>query len=338
MLISGFDSVLSDLDGVVYAGPNAIPDAVESLNALAEVNVAHAFITNNAGRSPMSVAAHLRQLGVKTSAEQVFGSADAGAEMLARELNPSSKVLVVGSPYLRECIAVRGLEVVESHKDEPVAVIQGFDPEVSWNDLAEASYAIQNGAKWVATNTDLTIPRAEGIAPGNGSLVHAVKLATGVTPRVAGKPESYLFSRAADRLDSKRPLVLGDRLDTDILGGFHAGFSTAMVLTGVDTPATALGAPVEQRPNYLIATLADIYRPYPTIKVLGYGVQVGDAVARIANGKIAVDGNESDLNAWRAACHAWWLAHPRQSTHESPEIEFTSRGLQMLRRKNGEKQ
>lgn len=336
MLISGFDSVLSDLDGVVYAGPQAIDDAVDSLNTLAEVNVALAFITNNAGRSPMSVAAHLRKLGVKTSAEQVFGSADAGAEMLARELNPGSKVLVVGSPYLRECIAVRGLEVVESHKDEPVAVIQGFDPAVSWNDLAEAAFAINNRAIWVATNTDMTIPRAEGIAPGNGSLVHAVKVATGVTPRVAGKPESYLFSRAADRLDSKRPLVLGDRLDTDILGGFHAGFSTALVLTGVDTPQSALGAPVQQRPNYLISTLADIYKPYPTIKVLGYGVQVGEAVARVKDGAIAVDGNESDLNAWRAACHAWWLAHPRQQIHQSPSIEFTSRGLQMLRRATGE--
>lgn len=336
MLISGFDSVLSDLDGVVYAGPQAIDDAVDSLNTLAEVNVALAFITNNAGRSPMSVAAHLRKLGVKTSAEQVFGSADAGAEMLARELNPGSKVLVVGSPYLRECIAVRGLEVVESHQDEPVAVIQGFDPTVSWNDLAEAAFAINNGAIWVATNTDMTIPRAEGIAPGNGSLVHAVKAATGVTPRVAGKPESYLFSRAADRLDSKRPLVLGDRLDTDILGGFHAGFSTALVLTGVDTPQSALGAPVQQRPNYLISTLADIYKAYPTIKVLGYGVQVGEAIARVKDGAIAVDGNESDLNAWRAACHAWWLAHPRQQIHQSPPIEFTSRGLQMLRRATGE--
>ena len=335
MLISGFDSVLSDLDGVVYAGPNAIDDAVESLNTLAEVNVTLAFITNNAGRSPMSVAAHLRQLGVKTSAEQVFGSGDAGAEMLARELNPGSKVLVVGSPYLRECIAVRGLEVVETHKEEPVAVIQGFDPDISWTNLAEASYAINNGAAWVATNTDLTIPRAEGLAPGNGSLVNAVKLATSVEPRVAGKPESYLFARAADRLDSQRPLVVGDRLDTDILGGFRAGFSTALVLTGVDTPRTALGAPVEQRPNYLINSLADLYRPYPTIKVLGYGVQVGDAVAKVDHGAIEVTGSDQDLNAWRAACHAWWLAHPRQSRHEEPEIRFTERGLDALRKVRG---
>ena len=332
MLISGYDSVLSDLDGVVYAGEGAVPDAVASLNNLAEVNVSLAFITNNAGRSPLSVAAHLRKLGVRTAAEQVFGSADAGAEMLARELNPGSKVLVVGSPYLRECVVVRGLEVVESHADDPVAVIQGFDPAVAWTDLAEASYAISKGASWVATNTDFTIPRAEGVAPGNGSLVNAVKMATGKTPQVAGKPESYLFERAADRLGSKRPLVVGDRLDTDILGGFRAGFSTALVLTGIDSPRAALGAAVDQRPNYILQTLADLYQPYPTIKVLGYGVQIGDAVARVDKGSVTVEGSETDLNAWRAACHAWWLAHPRQSTPVDVPIKFTARALNLLGR------
>lgn len=332
MLISGFDAVLADLDGVVYAGAGAIDNAVESFNALAEVEVSLAFITNNAGRSPMAVAAHLRQLGVNTSAERVFGSADAGSEMLARELDPGSKVLVVGSPYLRECVTVRGMEVVESHEDNPAAVIQGFYPEVSWKHLAEASYAIAGGATWVATNTDLTIPRAEGFAPGNGSLVNAVKAATGVTPKVAGKPQSYLFTRAAERLDSRKPLVVGDRLDTDILGSNRAGFSSALVLTGVDTPRTALGAPADQRPNYLIRSLADFYRPYPTTEILGYGVQVGDAVARVKDQAIEVSGAESDLDGWRAACHAWWLAHPRQTEHREPEIHFTAPGLEDLHR------
>ncbi|MCW4466945.1 HAD-IIA family hydrolase [Glutamicibacter sp. MNS18] len=332
MLISGFDSVLSDLDGVVYAGPNAIEGAVAGLNALAEVQVSLAFITNNAGRSPMAVAAHLRQLGVNTNAEHVFGSADAGAEMLARELNPGSKVLVVGSPYLRECVAVRGLEVVESHRDHPVAVVQGFYPEVSWNDLAEASYAIAAGARWVATNTDLTIPRAEGIAPGNGSLVNSVRAATGVEPRIAGKPQSYLFRRAAERLDSSKPLVVGDRLDTDILGANRAGYSSALVLTGVDTARTALGAPADQRPSYIIQSLDDFYRPYPTTEVLGYGVRIGDAVASVNDEGIRISGNETDLNGWRAACHAWWLAHPRQSEHRIPPFEFTARGLDDLQR------
>lgn len=332
MLISGFDSVLSDLDGVVYAGPKAIEGAVEALNALAEVQVSLAFITNNAGRSPMAVAAHLRQLGVNSNAEHVFGSADAGAEMLARQLNPGSKVLVVGSPYLRECITVRGLEVVESHRQQPQAVIQGFYPEVSWNDLAEASYAIAAGARWVATNTDMTIPRAEGLAPGNGSLVAAVQAATGSEPEVAGKPQSYLFRRAAERLDSRKPLVIGDRLDTDILGANRAGFSSALVLTGVDTARAALGAPADQRPSYIVQSLQDLYRPYPTTQVLGYGVKIGDAVASVKDDGIEISGTESDLDGWRAACHAWWLAHPHQEDHHLPPITFTARGLDELQR------
>lgn len=332
MLISGFDSVLSDLDGVVYAGAEAVTGAVESLNALAEVEVPLAFITNNAGRSPMAVAAHLRQLGVKTSAEHVFGSADAGAELLAQKLNPGSKVLVVGSPYLRECVAVRGMEVVESHQDEPAGVIQGFYPEVSWTDLAEASYAITRGATWVATNTDLTIPRSEGLAPGNGSLVNAVQAAVDAEPEIAGKPQSYLFTRAAERLDSTKPLVVGDRLDTDILGANRAGFSSALVLTGVDSPRSALAAPADQRPTYLIRSLDDFYRPYPTTQVLGFGVQVGEAVASVREDKIEVTGTESDLDGWRAACHAWWLAHPRQTGCVEPQIQFTARGLDELHR------
>lgn len=332
MLISGFDSVLSDLDGVVYAGPNAISGAVASLNSLADVQVSLAFITNNAGRSPMAVAAHLRQLGVNANTEHVFGSADAGAELLAKELNPGSKVLVVGSPYLRECVSVRGLEVVESHRDQPVAVIQGFYPEVSWNDLAEASYAIAAGAQWVATNTDLTIPRAEGIAPGNGSLVNSVRVATGVEPQIAGKPQSYLFTRAAERLDSRKPLVVGDRLDTDILGANRAGFSSALVLTGVDTARTALGAPADQRPTYVIRGLEDLYRSYPTTEVLGYGVKIGDAVASVQENTIRISGSETDLDSWRAACRAWWLANPRQTELLNPQLEFAEHGVDELRR------
>ncbi|GAB3621201.1 HAD hydrolase-like protein [Glutamicibacter endophyticus] len=331
MLISGYDAVLADLDGVVYAGPQAIDGAVEALNTLAEIEVSLAFVTNNAGRSPMSVAVHLRQLGVNTTAEQVFGSADAGAEMLARELNPEAKVLVVGSPYLRECVSIRGMEVVESHTDEPDAVIQGFDPEVSWRHLSEASFAIARGARWVATNTDLTIPRAEGIAPGNGSLVACVQRATGVNPLVAGKPEPYLFRRAAERTDSRRPLVVGDRLDTDILGANRAGFSSALVLTGVDSPREALGAPAEERPKYLIRSLAELYQPYPTIQVLGHGVQVGEAVARVQDDRVLVTGNDSDLDSWRAACNAWWLAHPHSDEANDPTVEFTSQSLSTLR-------
>ena len=120
--------------------------------------------------------------------------------------------------------------------------MQGFSPDIGWKDLAEASYVVAGGALWVATNTDWSIPQARGIAPGNGTLVAAVAAATGKSPIVAGKPEAPLFHAAAKRLAADRPLVVGDRLDTDILGGNNAGFATVAVLTGVDTRESILAA------------------------------------------------------------------------------------------------
>lgn len=325
MLISGFDALLSDLDGVVYAGNGAIPKAIEALNRLSECSVSLAYVTNNASRSPSAVAAHLKQLGAPASAEQVFGSADAGAELLAQKLPQGSKVLVVGSGYLRDCVSSFGMEIVASHTDEPLGVIQGFDPALGWKDLAEAAFAINGGAIWVATNTDLTIPRAEGIAPGNGSLVNAIGAATNTRPLVAGKPEPLLFRRAAENFEATRPLVVGDRLDTDILGGNRAGYNTVLVLTGVDTALSALSARTAERPDYLIADLSGLYEEYPVIEATGFGIRCGSAVACVNEETILIDGEENNLDSWRAACAAWWLAHPEQEHVAEPKLTFSQK-------------
>lgn len=323
MLIAGYDAVLSDLDGVVYAGPGAIEGAIESLGRLAGAGVELAYITNNASRSPGAVAEHLRDLGAPATAERVFGSADAGSDLLAGLIGPGGRVLVVGSGYLRDCVAARGLRPVGAASDRPDAVIQGFDPALGWSDLAQASYAVAGGAVWVATNTDLTIPRAEGIAPGNGALVQAVAAATGAVPHVAGKPEPRLFHRAAERLRSARPLVVGDRLDTDILGGNRAGYATAVVFTGIDSPRSVLAARHAERPDFLLNDLTDLYRPYPAVEASGAGFACGDARATVDGGLLRVDGSPEDLDAWRAACAAWWSAHPRADGPTTPEPEFT---------------
>ncbi|MDQ0095404.1 HAD-IIA family hydrolase [Paeniglutamicibacter psychrophenolicus] len=323
MLISGFDALLADLDGVVYAGNGAIPKAIEALNRLQEHSVVLAYITNNASRSPGAVAEHLIQLGAPASAEQVFGSADAGAELLAQELPLGSKVLVVGSAYLRDCVSSFGMEIVASHRDLPQGVIQGFDPSLGWKDLAEAAFAIQGGAIWVATNTDRTIPRAEGIAPGNGSLVEAVSAATNVQPLVAGKPEPLLFRRAAETFEATRPLVVGDRLDTDILGGNNAGYNTVLVLTGIDSARSALAARTAERPDYIIADLSGLYADYPVVEVTGFGIRCGAALASVNGDAITVNGDEADLDSWRAACAAWWLAHPHQEHAVEPKLSFS---------------
>ncbi|MGM7667587.1 HAD-IIA family hydrolase [Microbacterium sp. A93] len=265
LFFGGHDAVLCDLDGVVYAGDSAIDGAVPTLLELAERGIPVAYVTNNASRSPQAVAEHLREFGLDVAADQVFGSAAAGVSLLTEVLTASTRsgtdpaeparVLVVGSDFLRGEVERAGYQVVASAAERPDAVIQGFDPAVSWADLAQASFAVRNGAHWIATNADLTIPRAEGIAPGNGALLEAVARATGTRPLSAGKPEPLLFHRAARALGARHPLVVGDRLDTDILGGNRAGYDTVLVLTGVDTEATAGAAVQDQRPTWVVSGL-----------------------------------------------------------------------------------
>ena len=322
-LIAGYDAVLSDLDGVVYAGPHAIAGAVEALQRLDGVGVKLAYVTNNASRSSETVAAHLRELGAPATAETVFGSAQAGAELLAQQVPAGARVLVIGSAWLTEQVLEQGLVQVFSADEEPDAVIQGFDPKLGWKDLAEAAFAVGRGAVWVATNTDLSIPQARGIAPGNGTLVGAVASATGRTPLVAGKPEAPLFLTAAQHLQAKAPLVVGDRLDTDILGGNNAGFATALVLTGVDTPQTVLAARTAERPTYLLENLEALYQPYPAIQLQGGVARCGAATARVQGGTVEISGNSSDLDSWRAACAAWWNARPAAEKATSPVLSWT---------------
>ncbi|WP_422936215.1 HAD-IIA family hydrolase [Sinomonas sp. P47F7] len=318
--IDAFDAVLADLDGVVYAGPHAIPGAPEALRGLAPRGVRLGYVTNNASRSPAEVAAHLRELGAPAEDGDVVSSAQAGAALLASRVPAGAAVLVTGSRALAHEVELRGLVPVKSADERPAAVIQGFSPDLGWRDLAEASYAVAAGALWVATNTDLSLPQARGIAPGNGTLVSAVRAATGREPLVAGKPEAPLFVAAAERLGAQRPVVVGDRLDTDILGGNRAGFATAAVLTGVDTPETILAARSAERPGYILGTLAEFYVPYPEPKADDGAWRAGRFTARVDGDVLRVSGSPDDLDAWRAACAAWWTARPDADEPTVPEL------------------
>ena len=321
-LISLFDALLADLDGVVYAGPHAIPGAVDSLQQLAGLGVGLGYVTNNASRTPAQVAAHLRELGAPAEDHQVVSSSQAAAELLASLLPAGSRVMITGSPALAQEIELVGLTPVRSQDEDPVAVVQGFNPGIGWKDLAEAAYVVAAGALWVATNTDMSIPQARGIAPGNGTLVAAVAAATGRTPQVAGKPEAPLFHAAAKRLAAERPLVVGDRLDTDILGGNNAGFATAAVLTGVDTKETILAARTAERPDYLINSLTDLHRPYPAVDHTDGVYRCGASNAVVSGDTVRVHGQGEDLDSWRAACAAWWAATPETAEARAPRLEW----------------
>ncbi|MEX5296827.1 HAD-IIA family hydrolase [Kocuria sp. CPCC 205268] len=326
-LIDRFDAVLSDLDGVVYAGPHAIPGAPEALRRISADGVPVVFVTNNASRSVATVAEHLTDLGVPTGPEGVVSAAQAGAELLAQRVPSGTRVLVTGSRALADVVADAGLVPVRAQSEEPRAVIQGFDPGLGWAELAEAAYTLADpDVLWVATNTDRTIPQARGLAPGNGTLVAAVAATTARPPLVAGKPEAPIFRTAAERAGSTRPVVLGDRLDTDIRGGNAAGFSTVAVLTGVDTVHTILAACTAERPDHVVETLEALFEPYPeavaTATEEGHTARCGAAEAATDGTRLRIRGDRDDLDAWRAACAAWWAAHPDTDVPTDPDPEW----------------
>jgi HAD superfamily hydrolase (TIGR01450 family) len=250
--------VVCDLDGVVYRGPAAVPHAV---GVLAALDVPVLYATNNASRSPADVAAHLRDLGLDCTPDAVATSSQAGAWLLAERLAPGSAVLAVGGAGVATALAEAGLCPVlpaDGASTSVVAVLQGYGPAVSATDLAEAAYAVEGGATWVATNTDGTLPTDRGVAPGNGSLVAAVERAVGSPPHlVAGKPAPPLYLLCARRLDlpAARVLAVGDRLDTDIEGAVAAGMDSLLVLTGVDDLRACLEAPPHRRPTWVAPDL-----------------------------------------------------------------------------------
>jgi HAD superfamily hydrolase (TIGR01450 family) len=261
-LVDGYDLVILDLDGVVYLGEEPIPGAAEAIARLRRDGPPLRFVTNNASRRADEVAALLTRIGVAAEAGEVITSAMAAAGLLAERLPPGSPVLVVGSPALRHEVAAAGLAVVDSAGDHPVAVVQGYGPQVGWAHLAEASLAIQAGALWFATNTDTTLPTARGVLPGNGALVAALRTALGRDPDVVvGKPQPGLFQAAVRRAHAARALVVGDRLDTDIDGAYRAGMDSLLVLTGVNDADDAKAAPPQRRPTFLGRDLSALFAP-----------------------------------------------------------------------------
>lgn len=240
-----YDCLFVDLDGVVYRGHEAVPHAVQ---VLAGFDGRVLYVTNNASRTPQTVAEQLAGYGLAVGPDDVVTSAQAAAAHLASLLRPGANVLVTGGQGLIEAITAHGLLVAEG-ADEAEAVIQGFSPDLVWADLAEAAYALARDIPWVASNTDMSVPTARGIAPGNGTLVAAVAAATGRTPVVTGKPHRPIMDLARSRAGGQRPLVIGDRLDTDIAAANNAGMDSLLVLTGVNSWQDLLDLPVADLPT-----------------------------------------------------------------------------------------
>ena len=312
---AGYDVALLDLDGVVYSGPEAIPGAVQALAAARQAGLRLAFVTNNASRSPSAVAEQLTRLGVAARSADVVTSAQAAATLIANRFPAGSPVLVAGAIALRLALRERGMRPVSVAADRPAAVVQGYSPDMSYGLLAEAGVAVRDGAFFVATNTDATLPTPRGPQPGNGSLVQVIVTATGQQPVVAGKPETPLHSEAMARTGAKCPLVVGDRLDTDIEGAVRGGADSLLVLTGVSTPQDAVLAPPGRRPTYLAADLGGLLEPQPVVGPRGgRDVAAGDGAASSGGPDVAAgDGHASSGASGRPGvfrCGGWEARRP----------------------------
>jgi HAD superfamily hydrolase (TIGR01450 family) len=302
-LLGHHDLVLADLDGTLYRGRLAVPGAVEAVAAAGKRGVRTLYVTNNASRSPADVAEHLQELGFPADAGDVATSSQAAAAVLAEQLPAGADVLVVGTQALVAEVTAVGLGAVRQ-ADGAVAVVQGHDPATGWGILAEACVALRAGATWVACNVDPTLPTERGPLPGNGSMVAALRTATGLEPQVAGKPAPALMRTAAQRAGARRPLVVGDRLDTDVQGGRAAGMATLLVLTGVTDAAAVLAASPELRPDHIGADLGALLRPAEETAVAprdGWHVG-GDGPILTLFGT----GTPDPVDALRALCAAHW--------------------------------
>lgn len=266
-LCDRYDTVMFDLDGVVYVGAQAVPGAPEHVAAAREAGMRAAFVTNNASRPAADVAEHLRELGVAADVTDVVTSAQAAARMVRDLVPEGSAVLVVGGVGLVEALTEHGLRAVAGMDEEPVAVVQGFSRDVGWPALAEAVAAVDAGLPWVASNLDATLPTPRGRAPGNGQLVDVVARTTGRRPRVAGKPERALFDETVLRVGGDHPIVVGDRLDTDIEGAVACGVDSLLVLTGVTDVAELCRARQGSRPCYVSGDLMGLFVSHPEVQV-----------------------------------------------------------------------
>lgn len=259
-LVDRYDLMILDLDGVLVLGDRPIEGAIEAVSRLRALGKKIKFVTNNASRRVDEVEQMLSGMGIQAAANEVLTSAAAAAALLAEKYPARSPILVVGAPALQDEVVAAGLTPVTSADDGPVAVVQGYGPQVCWADLAEACIAVRAGAFWVATNRDRTLPTPRGELPGNGALVAALATALDRQPDlVVGKPEPALFQAAARDAGSTGTLIIGDRLDTDIAGAHRAGMDSLLVLTGVATAQAAASAPPDQRPTYVAKDLSGLF-------------------------------------------------------------------------------
>lgn len=236
-LAKGIRAFIIDMDGVLYEGRRVLPGAVEFMALLRREKIPYLFLTNNATRTPAQFVARLAEMGIEARGEQVLTSALATARHLAQQ-HAGARVLPVGEAGLLEALRQEGLQIVEEVDANPDYVVAALDTKLTYAKLREATWAVRRGARLIATNLDKTLPTERGEAPGAGAIVGALEIATGVQAEAIGKPQEGILRQALDILGTaaRETAMIGDRLETDILGARRVDIYTILVLTGITTP------------------------------------------------------------------------------------------------------
>lgn len=264
ILAKRHDALLVDLDGVVYRGDHPIPAAPGTFTELASLGVPVVFLTNNSSRPTRFVAQKLRSMGVPARPDDILSSAQATARLLQREGAGGSTAFVIGERGIREALEAVGVVLVDGSAGRADLVVVGWDRSADYDKLKTASLFVERGARLIATNGDASYPAPDGMWPGAGALLAAVVTATGATPLVVGKPARPMFEAAAEAAGASRPLVVGDRLDTDVAGAVAMGWDSLLVMSGAARPADLVFA--DALPNHVAADVGALLDRRPVAR------------------------------------------------------------------------
>lgn len=255
--MSRVQALLLDMDGVLYKGDEILPGVLEGLAYFEQTGRSIVYVTNNATRTPAMFVDKLAAMGISAREEQVLTSAEATGGWMARNAPAGSRVQLIGQAGVWTAMLAHGFQPANTPQDADFVVV-GMDFHLDYRKCAEATLAIQAGARFIATNEDATFPSEEGEIPGAGSIVALLKTATGVQPEVIGKPYPGMFEEAMARLqlNAGACLMVGDRYETDIQGAQQLAMWTAGVCTGVTSHAEFLAQ--ERPPNFVFADMPDL--------------------------------------------------------------------------------
>jgi len=258
MAFDNLNALIIDMDGVLWEGNRSMPGLVDFFQTLRQRRLPFVLATNNASRTPQQYLTKLAQMGVAVRREEVIGSGLAAAMYLEHHAPAGAKVFAIGEDGVTEALLERGFRLAGLYEKDADYVVCGMDRGISWDKLATATLNIRNGARFIATNTDTTLPTEHGTTHGNGAIVAALIAAGGVQPTVIGKPEPIMYQMAMERLQvpPEQTIAIGDRLETDILGAVRAGIRSVMVLTGISSRADIEAA--DYGPTWVMEDIREI--------------------------------------------------------------------------------